>query len=193
MVTLPNGLAAVPDDVDPAAFAVADLDAAAGLLAAIVREVRPHVVITYDPTGGYGHPDHVMAHRVTMRALDLAADDWDVPKVYAPAWPLSLMQAAFASMPDVPFDLDGDLPGMVVPDDRVAAVVAAEDHWDAKAAALAAHRTQMHVDLEARTTTQDDGMPVPILGTEWYTLIKGERAGALDADGRETDLFAGTA
>lgn len=192
MVTLPSGLAAIPEDVHPSAFAVADLDEAAGHVADVIREVRPQVVVTYDPTGGYGHPDHVMAHRVTMRAVDLAAGEWPVAKVYAPAWPLSIVRAAFADAGTVPFDLDGDLPGMMVPDEQIAAVVAAEEYWDAKAAALAAHRSQMRVDLEARTSTQDDGMPVPIIAVEWYALMRGRPAGPFDRDGRETDLFAGT-
>jgi N-acetyl-1-D-myo-inositol-2-amino-2-deoxy-alpha-D-glucopyranoside deacetylase len=44
-------------------------------LAALIRELRPQVVLTYEPGGGYGHPDHVQAHRVTMRAVELAALD----------------------------------------------------------------------------------------------------------------------
>lgn len=53
------------------AFAAADLDVAGGLVADVVREVRPDVVVTYDEHGGYGHPDHIQTHRVTRRALEL--------------------------------------------------------------------------------------------------------------------------
>jgi N-acetyl-1-D-myo-inositol-2-amino-2-deoxy-alpha-D-glucopyranoside deacetylase len=59
-------------DAHPDAFVRADVDEAAAELARVVREVRPHVVVTYDPQGGYGHPDHVQAHRVTTRAVELA-------------------------------------------------------------------------------------------------------------------------
>jgi N-acetyl-1-D-myo-inositol-2-amino-2-deoxy-alpha-D-glucopyranoside deacetylase len=201
MVTLPGGLAGTPDDLHPEAFAVADLDGAAGHLARALREVRPHVVLTYDATGGYGHPDHVMAHRVARRAVSLArtpgdgGHPWSVPKVYATVWPRELVRAGLRALRDaghpVP-DPDGPLPGMVVPDHQVTAVVEASSYWPTKAAALKAHRSQMQVDLDAGTTTQDDGVALPIVATEWYRLLHGDPAGPLDADGRETDLFAGT-
>ena len=43
-------------------------------LVPVIREVRPQVLVTYDPDGGYGHPDHIQAHRVAMRAAELAAE-----------------------------------------------------------------------------------------------------------------------
>ena len=55
----------------PDALVNADLAEAAAALAEIVREVRPQVVVTYDPDGGYGHPDHVKAHEITTAAVDL--------------------------------------------------------------------------------------------------------------------------
>jgi N-acetyl-1-D-myo-inositol-2-amino-2-deoxy-alpha-D-glucopyranoside deacetylase len=68
MVVLPGGRAGVPPDVRPECFAVAGLDEAAARLAGLVVGRRPHVLLTYGPHGGYGHPDHVMAHRVALRA-----------------------------------------------------------------------------------------------------------------------------
>ena len=68
---LPQGdpLPPLPDGC----FALADLDEAGAALAAVMREFRPHVVLTYDENGGYPHPDHIMTHQVTLRAVDLAA------------------------------------------------------------------------------------------------------------------------
>lgn len=74
MTWLTPGRAGAAPDSGPAAFARADVDVAARLLAGLLRERRPGVVVTYEPGGGYGHPDHVQAHAVTMRAVDLAAD-----------------------------------------------------------------------------------------------------------------------
>jgi len=59
----------------PEAFTGADLDEAAGLVVDLIATVRPHVVVTYDEHGGYGHPDHVQTHRVTRRALELVPDE----------------------------------------------------------------------------------------------------------------------
>jgi len=69
-------------------FADADTEEAVGALVAIIQELRPHVVVSYDPRGGYGHPDHVQAHRVTSAAVVAAAESvgqgkaWQVPKFY---------------------------------------------------------------------------------------------------------------
>lgn len=69
----PDGHAVAADETDGRAFANADLVEAADHLVAILREVRPQVVVTYDQFGGYGHPDHVQAHRVATYAVTLAA------------------------------------------------------------------------------------------------------------------------
>ncbi len=71
--------AAVPDGT----FARIDLDVAAEALAAVIREERPHVVVTYPENGGYPHPDHIMTHLVSVRAIELAAPQWQVVKLYA--------------------------------------------------------------------------------------------------------------
>ncbi len=55
-------------------FVDADPDDAVGALVAVIRELRPHVVVTYDPEGGYGHPDHIHAHEVTTAAVAAAAE-----------------------------------------------------------------------------------------------------------------------
>ncbi|MGX9228587.1 N-acetyl-1-D-myo-inositol-2-amino-2-deoxy-alpha-D-glucopyranoside deacetylase [Streptomyces albus] len=70
-----SGMMGAATNDRPGCFWQADLDEAARLLAAVVREVRPQVVVTYGPDGGYGHPDHIKAHRVTMRAVELAAQE----------------------------------------------------------------------------------------------------------------------
>ncbi|GAA4723698.1 PIG-L family deacetylase [Promicromonospora umidemergens] len=77
MAWVAPGVAGPAPDSPPTAFARVPLDESAGRLAGLVRARRPVVVATYEPGGGYGHPDHVRAHQVTVRALELAAD---------PAW-----------------------------------------------------------------------------------------------------------
>ncbi|WP_369369523.1 PIG-L family deacetylase [Promicromonospora sp. Populi] len=77
MAWVAPGVAGPAPDAPPTAFARVSLEESAARLAVLVRARRPAVVATYEPGGGYGHPDHVRAHEVTVRALQLAAD---------PAW-----------------------------------------------------------------------------------------------------------
>src|SRR5438270_3850612 len=64
-----SGMMGTPGNDDPRCFWRADVDAAAADLSAVIREVRPQVMVSYDAEGGYGHPDHIQAHRVAWRAF----------------------------------------------------------------------------------------------------------------------------
>ncbi len=90
-----SGMMGLPSNADPRCFWQADLDEAATELLAVIREVRPRVVISYDDNGFYGHPDHIQAHRVTRRACQLAAGSCPVAKLYATALPRSVLASAF--------------------------------------------------------------------------------------------------
>jgi LmbE family N-acetylglucosaminyl deacetylase len=79
----------------PYAFVQANWQEAVGKLVDIIRQHQPHVAVTYDANGGYGHPDHVMTHRITVAAVEAAADPtrfpqlgepWQVQKFYHTAW-----------------------------------------------------------------------------------------------------------
>jgi N-acetyl-1-D-myo-inositol-2-amino-2-deoxy-alpha-D-glucopyranoside deacetylase len=69
-----SGMMGLPSNDDPGCFWQADLDEAALDLVAVIREVRPRVMVSYDDRGFYGHPDHIQAHRVAWRAFQLAGD-----------------------------------------------------------------------------------------------------------------------
>jgi N-acetyl-1-D-myo-inositol-2-amino-2-deoxy-alpha-D-glucopyranoside deacetylase len=73
-----SGMVGTPQNDRADAFWQADVDEAAGLLADVIRELRPQVVVAYNEIGGYGHPDHIQAHRVAMRAVELAAQNGSV-------------------------------------------------------------------------------------------------------------------
>jgi N-acetyl-1-D-myo-inositol-2-amino-2-deoxy-alpha-D-glucopyranoside deacetylase len=158
----------------------------------VVREVRPQVLVTYDENGGYGHPDHIQAHRVAMRAAELAGEaGWKIPRIYWNRVPLPVAEQAFArlqeDLPGLPFDKVAavdDVPG-VVPDERITTEIDGTEHAAAKAAAMRAHATQIEVaDLCFVLSNQ---LAQPIFTTEYYELVRGE----LPA-GRERDFFAGT-
>ncbi|GAA2552015.1 MULTISPECIES: N-acetyl-1-D-myo-inositol-2-amino-2-deoxy-alpha-D-glucopyranoside deacetylase [Streptomyces] len=186
-----SGMMGLPDNDDPDCFWQADVDQAAGLLAEVVLEVRPQVLVTYDDNGGYGHPDHIQAHRVAMRAVELAADaGWSVPKVYWNRVPRSVAEQSFArlrdDLPALPFDKAAtvdDVPG-VVDDERVTTAIDGSAHAAAKAAAMRAHATQITVAEPYFALSNE--LAQPLFTTEYYELVRGERP-----EGRESDLFAG--
>ena len=71
-------------------FALTPLAEAAGPLVRAVREFQPHVMLTYDESGGYPHPDHVMCHQVSVAAFEAAADPDRYPDAGEPWQPLKL-------------------------------------------------------------------------------------------------------
>ncbi|MDR2374557.1 MAG: mycothiol conjugate amidase Mca [Bifidobacteriaceae bacterium] len=73
-----------PPPPPPGSFAATDPAVAALPLVAMIRRVRPQVLTTYDPSGGYPHPDHVHTHRVSMAALEIAADPAAHPELGPP-------------------------------------------------------------------------------------------------------------
>ncbi len=193
-VEVPGGRTAGPaPDTDASAFALADVEQAASRLAGVLREVRPQVLITYEAGGGYGHPDHVQAARVALRAVALAADTgaplvagtepWTVAKVYESVVPASQLAA---------MGWDGPPPSMVVPDEEISAVVDAPEQLAAKVAALRAHRSQVQVRHgdDGWELNVSDEVWVPVSTSEAYRLARGP-ASTLGA--RETDLFTGLA
>ncbi|MCI2239162.1 N-acetyl-1-D-myo-inositol-2-amino-2-deoxy-alpha-D-glucopyranoside deacetylase [Paenibacillus sp. TRM 82003] len=212
MVWAEPGRAAAGEDVDPRALTAADPEEVAGRIAQVLREVRPQVVVTYEPGGGYGHPDHVRVAEATARALVLAAGrgadgdgaadadvPWQVAKVYEIVQPLSEARVALRRLVETgapgAADPDGPLPSVVVPDGEVTTVVDGAEQLPAKIAALRAHATQVALDLDAEVPAVrlSNGVPQPLVAREHFRLVHGVAAGPLDADGRETDLFAGIA
>ncbi len=190
----------VPSTDPPAgAFALVEPEVAAEQLAAVIVGQRPQVVVGYEPGGGYGHPDHVQAHLVTMRAVELAAlDGWNVPKVYWAVMPESLVRATWGTLAQAEGtayhgpDPGGRLPSEVVPDDQVTAAIDAMAFTPAKITALRAHTTQVTVSPDGAFYALSNGVRRPVIGLEYYRLARGVPAAPFDAEGRETDLFSGT-
>ncbi|MEU6557377.1 N-acetyl-1-D-myo-inositol-2-amino-2-deoxy-alpha-D-glucopyranoside deacetylase [Streptomyces sp. NPDC046915] len=191
-----SGMMGIPDNDDPACFWRADLDEAAGHLVQVILEVRPQVLVTYDENGGYGHPDHIQAHRVAMRAVELAAEAGRrVPKVYWNRVPRPVAEAAFGrladDLPGLPFAKAAavdDVPG-VVEEERITTAIDGSAHAAAKAAAMRAHATQIEVAEPYFALSNE--LAQPLFTTEYYELVSGERPDAVGQSGRETDLFAG--
>ena len=200
----PDGHAIPADDVHANAFWNADLTEAADHLVEVIREVRPQVLVTYDQFGGYGHPDHIQAHRVATYAASLAAvpsyrrelgEAHDVAKVYWGAMSadrvregLRKLRAAGDTTTFEGMDPEGDLPAFMVPDSDLDAAVVADDYAAVKQEAMKAHRTQIAVDGPFFALSNNQGNE--IWGTEFFRLAKGA-TGPVGDDGLESDLFAG--
>jgi len=69
-----SGMAGSTDNRHPESLAMALLEQAAGRIVKVIRELKPEVVITHDPLGGYRHPDHIAVHRATVAAFEAAGD-----------------------------------------------------------------------------------------------------------------------
>ena len=91
-----SGMAGADSNADADAFWHVDIDAAVGRVVERIRAFRPHVVVTYNANGSYGHPDHIQAHRVTLLAVAAAAERQLYPSA-GPAWQvIKLYYTAFA-------------------------------------------------------------------------------------------------
>lgn len=200
-----SGMIGTPPNERKDNFWQADLLEATKHLVRIIREVKPQVLVTYDDFGGYGHPDHVKAHRVATYAVDLAAvpsfaldlgEPWEVQKVYWTAFPKSVIRAGIEELkakgdtsdfatqdPDnIPFACDDEL---------VTSSIDAGDFADAKFAALAAHETQISTDDSFFALSNNLGNRV--MGVEYYRIAKGKVSGPFNEQGHEIDLFNGVA
>ncbi|CAN5203131.1 mycothiol conjugate amidase Mca [soil metagenome] len=195
-----SGMMGVDGNFDPQCFWQADLHQVVGRLVAIIRDFQPSVVVTYDAFGGYGHPDHIQAHRATLMAVEAArmrvlypeaGPAWETPKLYFSSFPKSAIAQANQMF------IDNDLPspfGDVVDPDQIpmgtadaliTTTVDVSAHLEAKRAALRAHVSQ--IAPESFFLNVPDDMTMAFYGTEWFI----RRHSAVDAPTPEGDLFAG--
>ncbi len=178
------------------------LDEAALAVARLIRELKPHVVITHDPLGGYGHHDHIAVNAFTVRGFDLAGDPalaLDQPpftpsKLYYTAFPRSFMQSV-PGFRDRRADIRGQTLGFVgVADEDITTEVPVEDWMQRKLEALSCHRTQFEFDpVTGHPKMFSTGMPEPqrtqMFGKERFVLARGPQP----ATRPETSLLDGLA
>lgn len=198
-----SGMVGTEDNDHPDSFHRADRDEAAARLAAIVRRVRPDVVVSDDVHGSYGHPDHVKAHQVTVRAVALAADSaadvrgepWQVAKRYVHTLTKSRLWRAHTGLREAglasPFgeariDSPDDVP-FGTEDHLVTTVVDVSAHLRTKRAALLAHRSQIGAESFFLNTPEEQA--VTFFGTEEFVLEDGTLG--VPEGQIEDDLFAG--
>jgi N-acetyl-1-D-myo-inositol-2-amino-2-deoxy-alpha-D-glucopyranoside deacetylase len=181
-----SGMVDTADNKDPRSFHQARLDEAAGKLAAVIRDERPDVVVTYAEDGVYGHPDHIKAHHVTNAAFDmLEREGWAPRKLYYTAIPRSMMEAFMKQMPEEAQRQNTNMRIAGTPDELVTTRVDVHDYVDEKRRAFAAHVSQN--DPNSWFTTMASQIYELAFGTEYYQLARGKPGSELP----EQDLFAG--
>lgn len=186
-----SGMMGTPPNDRPDVFWQVTVDEAAALLVEIIEEIKPHILITYDEIGGYGHPDHIQAHRVAMRASELST--WRIEKIYWNTMPKSVIASGMAAMKEIGSDFFGtdnvdDIP-FAKDDFFVTTLIDGNEYVDKKMAAMKAHETQIALDGPFFALSNNLGQQV--WGHEYYTLVKGEKTAPFDEHGRESDLTSG--
>jgi N-acetyl-1-D-myo-inositol-2-amino-2-deoxy-alpha-D-glucopyranoside deacetylase len=186
-----SGMMGTEPNNRPDVFWQADLDTAAKILVDVIEEVKPHILITYDEIGGYGHPDHIQAHRVAMRASELSS--WQIQKIYWNTIPKSVIAQSMEKMKEIGSDFFGaesidDVP-FAKDDEFVTTLIDGAEYVDSKMAAMKAHETQ--IALDGPFFALSDNLGMQIWGDEYYTLVKGVKSAPFDSKGREIDLTSG--
>jgi N-acetyl-1-D-myo-inositol-2-amino-2-deoxy-alpha-D-glucopyranoside deacetylase len=185
-----SGMMGVAQNDNPDCFWQADLDEAAGHLAEVILDTRPQALVTYDSNGGYGHPDHIQAHRVALRGCELAAGQGHrIARVYEICTPRSVVEESFAKLAEAgeEFPFGGvasvdDVPG-IIDDDLVTVTIDGSDFAGRKTAAMRAHASQIAVAGPFFALSNNLGQP--LLTSEHYRQVRGEPP----AGGRGDSLF----
>lgn len=188
-----SGMMGWPQNDSPDSFWHADVGEAAAKLSALIEHYRPQVVVTYDPNGFYGHPDHIMAHRIAT----FAAEASGVPrKLYHTAVPRSGLARFAAALreagvqPPGPSDreegqfAEGEEPTWGTPDELVTTAVDVKAFVDAKFEALAAHASQADNVFFLRLGPE---LYQRFFDREWFVRAVDDSGAATPED----DLFAG--
>ncbi|HVA22479.1 MAG TPA: PIG-L family deacetylase [Candidatus Micrarchaeia archaeon] len=191
-----SGMMGWPENEDPRSFWRAPLAPAVERVGALLEAHRPQVVITYDPQGGYGHPDHIQAHRVAVAAVQAAGRP--VRLCYT-AWPRSWFARWIREAPRWGIDLsewfeDGPPtdPPPGTPDEDVGYVVDIGTVVERKRQALLAHGSQSDNGLWLRMPAEAFHTE---MGREAFVAVDPATLAvqAPDGEGPQPDLFAGLA
>jgi len=154
-----SGMAGTPENEDPRAFVNAPAEEVVAQLVGIIRRARPDVIVTFEPNGGYGHPDHIAAHHHTIAAFHAAADPARYPE-QGEAWQASKLfyntipRSFFLTMRDQLEAMGEDTSafarfeeaGAGWPDDQIHVTLDVAEEIEAKWTALNCHRTQFGPD-----------------------------------------------
>ena len=189
-----SGMDGTEDNQHPDCLNQAEPARVVGQIVDTMREVHPHLLMTHDPTGGYGHPDHIATHRHSKAAYEAAShennravgDPWATPLLYYACFPKSIFRELWHKMTELgiepPFARElADHIGS--PDEDVTTTLSLREYVDTKIASLDCHRTQLNPDGPFNKLPQE--YLREFMSTEYFTLA------AVSGTGNHEDLLAG--
>lgn len=192
-----SGMIGTPDNEHPDAFTQANEEEVIDKLVGIIRRVKPQIVLTFEPNGGYGHPDHIAIHNHTVSAFHKAAQEdygvelgeaWHTDRLIYTAIPKSFfvdMRSRLRALGEDTSDLDRfDEAGNVWPDDQVDVEVDVSDVVDRKWSALQCHQTQFGPDNLFRRLPDEDAKA--LMSREYFAIAWPE----ISREEPGSDLFA---
>ena len=201
-----SGMVDTPSNDDPRSFNKADPEEATRRLTRLIRKHQPDVIFTYAEDGGYGHPDHLMAHKITVAAFAAAGDParysegddpaaanlWTPRKLYYCSWMVrSRAQGLWYALRDRGWPVAFGDPDATEPPERgtldadITTWIDVRDVVPRKLDALRAHRTQ--IKRESTFLNLPDDLAREYVGVEGFRRAQSR----VDAPEREDDLFAG--
>lgn len=190
-----SGVPGSPENRHPQAFAQADMQEATARLVDIIRRVRPHVIVTYNEKGFYGHPDHIMANRVTLRAFHTAGDPefeskkglkpWRPAKLYYIAAPIARLRMIYRLALERGEKPSFDPEVLGTPEDEITTIIDVREYLSQKLEALNCHQSQIGPNSFFRRLPKE--WRDEALGYECFVCVNGCNA----SDHKETDLFEG--
>jgi LmbE family N-acetylglucosaminyl deacetylase len=191
-----SGMAGTPENDDPRSLHRANPEEAVRRMVALLREVRPALVITHDPTGGYGHPDHIALSRFVTEAFDAAGDaarfpeagsPWQASRLFYGVMARSFFDQVRAALAEAGEDLgpfnQPEMANLGFEDDAITAFIDVAAQFDAKRAGFEAHQTQFGSQSPMRRIPE--AAQRSMQSQEHFVLARPEPAAGMHL----TDLF----
>lgn len=183
-----SGMAGEDSNQRPGSFASADVDEAARLLADILEDEGADVLVAYDEHGGYGHPDHVMVHRVGLRAAELAGTH----RVFMATIDRTYLQALMPSVQGTGIEITPEMTTMFetigVSGTRVTTEIDVRGYLDIKRAAMRAHASQ--IGDTGFFLDMSDNVFTAVWGNEWYVRVRPDIGSGGSGGSREPSLLS---
>jgi LmbE family N-acetylglucosaminyl deacetylase len=190
-----SGIAGSPENLHPQAFARADLKEATGRLVEIIRRIRPHVIVTYNEKGVYGHPDHIMANKVTLCAFHSAGDPgfeysqgfdpWRPAKLYYIAIPVARLRMLYKLALERGEEPEFEPEALGTPDEKITTIIDVREYLPQKLKALYGHQSQIGPDSFFRRLPEERREEA--FGYEYFVCVNG----CIPQDSKEKDFFEG--